>query len=1701
MSTQTPYMLTTEQTWLDWFDNIKSTALKHRIWDYMNPNADKPATLPSEPHEPEYSSYQEGATAYRQLNDEQRQLYDHDYQQWERRASRIESILDKYYSMDQHIRSTIAMQHQPLIRGKDSVYEKLKALSSRFATNPYYHIRHLFQRWQSLIKTPHLQNLQRWLADWESFLVEAQGTGHIGLDAKTTGWEPIFGFIDAIRPIEPTFAEQSERDLQKDGNMSIHQVIDEYRGHLQGSRGSSGQTTEVTYATLGSMRTASNQQSSNKQSKDSNNTQKGKDKRPCVCGYPHAYSQCYYIIESLRPANWSPKGHVEAAIAEKRKDPILLGKLNKARRTANLPEWPVSAPSQSANMVDHTTIQGVFSVSSSLPKQASPELRKSFILDSGATTHVCNDFTRFFDFRHDRQWLAHGDSGTWIEGYGKVMLQMKAPDGHNISKICLGDVAYCPGFHLNIVSFPRLFDRKLFWNTEREMLYLMGKDVARVEKHGNLFIIEQGKVSQSVNANIKQSSKPLISEAPAEIWHRRLGHIYHESMAKLPQMVDGIAITGSQANEASCLPCELAKAQSQISRRPAQRARRPGERVHLDLIDNMPAYNGNRYCCHFMDDATRLHVVYTLNNRHQAEVMNTIRAFVSLMKTQWGCKVAIFKLDGEKALGSTFYRFCKEEGIEWIESLPYTPEQNGPIERAGKTIIERSRSLMIDAQLPKSLWPEAYKATTYMVNRTPTRIPKQDKPGEYEWIIPIQRMHALTTGQDVRPNLANLRLYGCRAYIKRTERDLGSKRDKMEPRAIIGYLVGFIASNIWRIWLPEQKQVVSARDVKFDETKQYNPNDPFAAIKLQDDEPDMPGHVPPQVQLPQSAGTYSRSQQPAPAHRQSTLPQGVQQPANQNQQHHEDDIQMMDAPAISEDLNEIQEQPQLPLQTQPQVLPPPPRSNPEYEAMDVDENMADAPPLAEQNTQPNQQQVVDERVDERMDGVETSGLATPRLTASPNKQTNQTPNLYLTPHQPTHLQAATPASPTISRTIRTTQPAEPLLSNTPEPDPPQVDQPPHTPTTAPIEARQPDTPNPPRYAPNEPTPPPPPGETIHFTPSGPRNEIHGDPQDPRNITWGPRTRRPRQDPDYQTYAAIQPALPAQAEGVDEAANHEIMQAYALGLADAESSQEQQPTQRLHQSQLPPEPKDWQEMKRHCFREEFTKAAHTEQQGLANRGTYSISDTPNASWLTQHGKRIIPLKWVFTYKLDEDGYLIKFKARICARGDLQAVTSEETRAATLATRIFRTMMALVAAFDLETDQLDAVNAFLNSPLNEEEYVYMPPGMSTPGKVWRLYKALYGFRISPRLWQKEFSRSLTELGLKAVPDEPCLFLGPKQLMVFFYVDDIILIYPKHAREEATHLKQQLMQRYELRQMGAMAWFLGIRVIRDRPNRKLWLLQDSYISKIANRFHLTHELPESRLFTPIALDGIQPYQGQATHAKKYEYMQKVGSLLYATIVTRPDAAKAANKLAEFAVNPGPEHLKAVNRAITYLYHTQHYALEYSSPMENPEEVFICASDAAYGDLTGRKSSEGYLCKLFGAAIDWRASKQQTVTTSTTEAELLAISEAAKSILWWKRLFDTIDFNPEHELSIKCDNAQTINLLSKEDPQLRTKLRHVDIHHHWLRQEVQAQRIAVNWTATAKMPADGLTKILPTQRHAEFIRMLGLVDLGPTLASPLPK
>ena len=130
---------------------------------------------------------------------------------------------------------------------------------------------------------------------------------------------------------------------------------------------------------------------------------------------------------------------------------------------------------------------------------------------------------------------------------------------------------------------------------------------------------------------------------------------------------------------------------------------------------------------------------------------------------------------------------------------------------------------------------------------------------------------------------------------------------------------------------------------------------------------------------------------------------------------------------------------------------------------------------------------------------------------------------------------------------------------------------------------------------------------------------------------------------------------------------------------------------------------------------------------------------------------------------------------------------------------------------------------------------------------------------------------------------------------------------------------------------------------------------------------------------------------------------------------------------------------------------------------------------DSVTRRSTKGYLFQLFGGCINWRSTKQRTVTTSSTEAKLLALSHGAREVSWWKRFFKRITFEPGTNLSLQCDNQQMIRLLVQDTLRLVTKLRHVDIHDHWLRQEVQAERLQIEWVQTADMRADGLTKALP--------------------------
>jgi hypothetical protein len=136
-----------------------------------------------------------------------------------------------------------------------------------------------------------------------------------------------------------------------------------------------------------------------------------------------------------------------------------------------------------------------------------------------------------------------------------------------------------------------------------------------------------------------------------------------------------------------------------------------------------------------------------------------------------------------------------------------------------------------------------------------------------------------------------------------------------------------------------------------------------------------------------------------------------------------------------------------------------------------------------------------------------------------------------------------------------------------------------------------------------------------------------------------------------------------------------------------------------------------------------------------------------------------------------------------------------------------------------------------------------------------------------------------------------------------------------------------------------------------------------------------------------------------------------------------------------------------------------------------------------------------LFGGPIAWRANKQDTVTTSSTEAELLALSQTAKEAIFLGRLFVSMKLVLDEPLVIQYDNQQTIRLVCEESAKLQTKLRHVDIHNHWLRQEYALGRIQIEWKETAQMVADGMTKALAAPKFMGFVGRLGLQEIGERL------
>ncbi len=486
------------------------------------------------------------------------------------------------------------------------------------------------------------------------------------------------------------------------------------------------------------------------------------------------------------------------------------------------------------------------------------------------------------------------------------------------------------------------------------------------------------------------------------------------------------------------------------------------------------------------------------------------------------------------------------------------------------------------------------------------------------------------------------------------------------------------------------------------------------------------------------------------------------------------------------------------------------------------------------------------------------------------------------------------------------------------------------------------------------------------------------------------------------------------------------------------------------------------------------------------------------------QQIISLKWVFTYKTDSNDYLIKYKVRIVIRDDLQIIDFQNVYAITLISKVFRNLMTLVAAFDLKTRQLNAINAFLNAHNDELIYCQMSDDYRLDEKVIKVIRALYEQRKSSLLWLRILIIKCLEMRLHSISEESCLFINKNEIFMFFYVDDIVFAYRVDRQQAAELLISKLKDIFEMRNLDTLKFFLKMRVIQK--SEMIFLVQNVYAEKLIKKYAISIN---QKIFISLSYQSLISYMREVDSDRIHTYRQKVRSICYPAIIIRSDMTKAAFKLTEFLINFGSYHLMIVDHCIRYMHAIRHLAIKFdvsrddeliiqidSNPnsinqIDSNKQMFETSVDVSFANEKSRRSDENYIFKLFDDLIDWAARKQVIISTSITEIELLAMLHADKKFIWWIHLFEKLRFNSDQKMIIYNDNLQIIRLLTSEIAKMNIKLRHVDIAQCWLRQSMQQEKIDVNYLLTVHMMIDEMMKLLSSQRHKQFIQQLRLMNV----------
>jgi hypothetical protein len=365
-----------------------------------------------------------------------------------------------------------------------------------------------------------------------------------------------------------------------------------------------------------------------------------------------------------------------------------------------------------------------------------------------------------------------------------------------------------------------------------------------------------------------------------------------------------------------------------------------------------------------------------------------------------------------------------------------------------------------------------------------------------------------------------------------------------------------------------------------------------------------------------------------------------------------------------------------------------------------------------------------------------------------------------------------------------------------------------------------------------------------------------------------------------------------------------------------------------------EPSTWNQVLKSPYKDQWLQAIYNEFQQLLLANTFKFVPLNTIP----RGKRVLKNRLVLKLKLNSENKPYKYKARLVAKGFMQeeGLDYKETFASTSIPPTWRVLLAQATANNWEIEQVDFIGAFLNSHLKEAIYTEIPTGFTafikarpklanklialgwdpTIRQVILLKKALYGLKQGPREWQEALKGLLKSQGFNPLISDPAIYYNDNTAtFIVTYVDDCLLIGPKLGYINS--LKKALNKGYALEDRGPAAFFLGVQIQRDRPNKALYLHQEQYIDQALS----TYRLEDSKTLSVPIQPNITRATAIETEAeplnpeRHHLFQQIIGTLMYLMLLTRPDIAFAIQWLAQAMATPYPLHLTAAKKLLQYL------------------------------------------------------------------------------------------------------------------------------------------------------------------------------------------